>query len=97
MTRAPGTAALLTQGAGVGGTIRRQQLDAVLVGNPVGVSRAPVNTFVNGGGHPGYLSSGAKNGECIDCASSTAYERLCVLSVIPPDWNPAVIELPIAT
>ncbi len=69
----------------------------MLGGNPVGVRRACVKMFVNGGGQPGFVSDGTKNGERIACASSTAYDRCCVLSLIPPDCQPAVIELPIET
>ncbi|HYR15751.1 MAG TPA: hypothetical protein VEQ67_16275, partial [Mycobacterium sp.] len=78
---------------GVGlGTTRSAQV----VGVPP-PTRACVKTFVNGGGQPGLLMSGEKKGDRIACASSTAYDWLCVLSLIPADWKPAVIELPIDT
>ena len=35
--------------------------------------------------------------ERIARASRTGYAWFCVLSRIPPDWNPAVIEFPIDT
>src|SRR6266487_3101021 len=91
-TSAPGTAVLLMNGGGVESALRSAQV----VGVPP-LTRACVKTFVNGGGHPGRFMSGAKNGECIAPASSTGYACRCVLSLIPADWNPAVIELPIET
>src|SRR5438067_10464347 len=91
-TFAPGTAVLLMYGGRIGGILRRAQVVAMPP-----LTRAPVNTLVYGGGHPGRLSSGGKNGERIAFASTTAYDCCCVLSLIPPDWNPAVIELPIDT
>jgi hypothetical protein len=30
-------------------------------------------------------------------ATRTAYDRRCNVSLIPPDWKPAVMLLPIAT
>src|SRR6266849_8860503 len=89
MASAPGTAVLLMYGGGICGTLRSAQV--VGVAPP---TRACVNTFVNGGGQPGLRMSGTKNGERIALASTTAYDCCCVLSLIPPDWNPAVIELP---
>ena len=56
-----------------------------------------VNTLVYGGGQPGLRISGGKKGERIALASITAYDCCCVLSLIPADWTPAVIELPIET
>src|SRR5687767_10252156 len=105
LTLAPGTATLLTNGGGVAGIRRSAHVSSryVLpmrcgfprVGDPVTVST--LNTLSIGFGHPGRRSSGTKNGECIACASSTAYDWACVLSLMPPDWKPAVIELPIET
>src|SRR5882762_8099917 len=97
LTNAPGTAVLLMNGGGTGCGFRSAQVVDVLGGSPSLVNRAPVKTFVYGGGHPGLFISGEKNGVCIARASSTAYDCDCVLSLMPPDWNPAVIELPIET
>ena len=92
ITSAPGTAVLLMNGGGGLGMLR----SAHVVGVPP-PTRVCRKTLVYGGGQPGLLRSGEKNGECIPRASSTAYDCCWVLSLIPPDWKPAVIELPIET
>src|SRR5882762_5117276 len=94
-TSAPGTAVLLTYGAGTDDGLRSAQV--VAVPPPTRVGLGVVKAFVNGGGHPGRVRSGGKNGDPIALARSTGYACSWVLSLIPADWNPAVIEFPIET
>src|SRR5437667_216129 len=98
ITSAPGTAVLLMYG-GPGLGISGNKQVVALLGGSAGffLNRVCVKTFVYGGGHPGEFSSGGKNGECIARASKTGYACSCVLSRMPPDWKPAVIEFPIET
>src|SRR6266540_2800229 len=56
LTRAPGTAVLLMNGGVTACVLRSAQV----VGVPP-LSRAPVNTFVYGGGQPGLFINGEKN------------------------------------
>src|SRR3954470_15271173 len=52
----------------------------------------------HGGGHPGLASSGTSNFfASARSASKTGYARSCVESLMPPDMNPAAIDVPIAT
>src|SRR2546430_16407004 len=88
-TFAPGTAVLLMYGGGIGGILRSAQVVAMPP-----LTRAPVNTLVYGGGHPGRLSSGGENGERIALAGSTAYDRCRVLAVVPPRPNPPRVRMP---
>src|SRR5690606_2704653 len=67
------------------------------------VSPAPLPTracemlLTSGGGQPGMLSDGTKNGAPAAAANIAAYDRCWVLSLIPADCSPAVMLLPIAT
>src|SRR2546422_11260382 len=94
-TSAFGTAVLLMYGGEIAGIFRSAHV--VAVPPPTRVGAGCAKTLVNGGGQPGLFINGEKNGECSAWASSTAYDCCCVLSLIPPDWKPAVIEFPIET
>ena len=87
---------MLRYGGGVGWVARKAQVVPVPPPTRCGVPEAR-NSVSIGGGQPGRAMNGAKNGVPICRPSNTAYDCFCVLSLIPPDWKPAVIELPIAT
>ena len=68
--------------------------DQLTAGTP---TRVWVNRLLVGGGQPGITRDGYANRVPICRASRNAYDWRCVESLIPPDWNPAVMLFPIAT
>lgn len=80
----PGTARFWTSG-GLAGSRKKQE--------PVAI-RSPLSGAASGGGQPGKLSSGTPNVAPAFSARRTGYASCWNSSWIPPDWNPAVMELP---
>src|SRR4029079_3997204 len=85
-TRIPGTATVLASGW------------STSVALPAHVWADGVIGASHGGGHPGFARSGTSNFFASPrWARMTGYARSCVESLIPPDMNPAAIDVPIAT
>src|SRR4051812_5065935 len=85
-TRIPGTATLLASGG------------STSFARPAHVAVDGVIGALHGGGQPGLAKSGTSNFfASARSARIIGYARSCVESLIPPDMNPAAIDVPIAT